>query len=173
VVLKIDIKNAKDKILNKYFFESPDMILIPISKDDIENNKTNSIENIVKSNPITNDTPETVIIYGFEVPDKIIPNVNITNFPIKNLIGTFADKAHKDPFYPANDSLNNVVVPTSHGGMSGSPVFFKYSKIENGEKKEWITFGGVEFGSDSVYNCTFIVKPNIAYREMKNPSIYK
>jgi hypothetical protein len=56
--------------------------------------------------------------------------------------------------------------------MSGAPVFFQYSKIQAGNKLDWITFGGVAFGMDTLFNSSYLVSPIITIREFFRPTIF-
>jgi hypothetical protein len=170
---EIVLGDVRKLFSNKYFYESPDFICFKIPSEFPADSKIYSIENILTKQKPSLDTPQKIIIFGYEWNNKAAKALTSSEeFPIRAFFGNFAKKQNIDPNYPQNDSLNYVIVPEVFGGMSGSPVFFKYLKMTDGKPVEWITFGGVVFGGDSVYKSSWIVRPDISLREIFHPSIY-
>ena len=152
----LNIKDLKRYLLNDYFFNSPDAVVLKMN-DPIVNPLLHSIESFMVEN--INEKPDSIISFGFAFKQPYSFSDTTTSTYYSGFYQNI-----KDPYYPVNDSLYYVTKPISIQGMSGSPVFFKYIKSNT----SYLTFGGVMFGADTPYNSAYIVTPTIIRQQVTN-----
>jgi hypothetical protein len=146
-----------------YFYQHPDMYVYQVTNLNPADSRIFSLEKIIISYAVRDRSPDSIFSFGYGIRPHKYENVNALSFLL--FIGHLADDFHKDPYYPLWDSLNMVVQPYAHLGMSGSPVFFEYLHYY-GNKQPLITFGGMIFGSDRFYRSTFIIRPETVRSEI-------
>lgn len=167
--IRLDIRQVKPLLPNTFFYESPDVVTFNLIGMKL-NIAINSIEKFLPNPKNRIDKKlEKIIVYGYanDTTAKDIDNVKPYHYE-----GQFADFFHRDPYYPSNDSINWVIQPESKEGISGSPVFLKYSKNANGKKVVWFEFGGVQFGNDLPYHSAYMVRQDTAIKELFKPTIF-
>lgn len=152
----LNIKDLKIYLSNDYFFNSPDAVVLKMN-DPIVNPLILSLESFMTEN--LNEKPDSIISFGFafKKPYSFSDTTTSTYYS-----GYYQN--NKDPYYPVNDNLYYVTKPISIQGMSGSPVFFKYTK----SNKTYFAFGGVMFGADDPFNSAYIVNPAIIRQQVTN-----
>ena len=123
----INVSEWKKRILNKLFYELPDVIGLRIN-DFPKDAKIFSIENIL-SRGLPSGIPYKALIYGY-ANDSLTPTFDADHYLIRHYECTLADEKHIDPHYP-QDTITNVLMPAATYGMSGSPVFFIYKTLIN------------------------------------------
>jgi hypothetical protein len=167
--IKLDIRQVKPVLPNTFFYETPDIVIL-----DIIGLKVNaiiySVEKFIDTLNDGNKNFEKLIAYGYK---KDTVHKTADSLKTSYYEGTFADMRHTNPRYSTNDSLNYVIQPEITQGMSGSPVFFKYSTNKNGISEEWIELGGVVFGNDTIYHSGYMIQTHITNREIEKAARVK
>jgi hypothetical protein len=171
-ILPVNLKNIKYHIANKYFYETPDFIYFKIDPSSLIDAGINEVSYFFYNYQIEPFPPTQIISWGYAYTQESSLNHSLQTVPIIFYEGKIADNTHIDPYYPYPDSLNLITQPESIQGMSGSPAFYKYTSLENGKTKEWIRFGGVMFGRDTIYKSAYIIKPETVFNQFKHATIY-
>jgi hypothetical protein len=165
----VRIKEIRDSIKPLYFYEKPDVFVYELKKlpDSLE---VNSIENLIDINLLKNTTSNICLSYGFPLNTNIWQTkiVNLNSIQPELYKGAIVNDPNK--LITFNDTIIDKFTllssPLTYGGASGSPVYFVIQKLFNGRKLKSIIFGGVMYGSDSISNRAFIIRPEIVIGEI-------
>ena len=149
----IDIRETKNRLLNKYYYEDADIAFIGILAGNISKS-IYSIENII-SRPYDEDVNKyNLICYGYGID---IPNDFKLETPPILYEGLFADIFHFSTADVPNNNIYYKTQPKSIQGLSGAPVFYSYLK-----NSKWkITFGGLMFGANIDSDYAYVVSPDL------------
>jgi hypothetical protein len=163
-VILFNSKTGKDTPINApmpkhaipyYSYQKPD---IYISRFDPKGLQVNSIENFISD--VSEKKSDKVIYFGFQFSQMRAGSDNYVLF-------SYEGEAFKYRFLipdkytlvPIEDTLNYYSTPNSYQGNSGSPVFLKFSRFENGKIIDEIKFGGILIGlTPQEYNMAQILK---------------
>lgn len=141
-----------------YFNESPDLIAFEITGIPYNEN-IYSIEKFILPTNDKDYLEDSICVWGYPfVPTEEFYALDAPVFNISKYKGKIFKGELKDNPYRKIDSLNNIITPKSITGISGSPVFLKKIKTENGTKKETFQFYGIIIGSEQSNNVSFVVK---------------
>lgn len=151
IISNLIITPFKKYLRNDYFFNSPDLVVFSFRDSTVE-----PFINSIESNFIDDEKEHQIIdrsiVFGYGIKD--ISKFTITTKPVL-YEGYFPEKTVLDPYYPINDNIYYTMQPKSIPGVSGSPVFIEYHTLHN--KKKRIDFGGLVFGTDTIYNLAYVV----------------
>ena len=148
---KMDIEKFKRYLPNDYFFKDADVAVFSY-RDTVIEPYLKSIESYYRDDDKEDQIIKQSIVWGYG--QKKDNQFTINSNPILYK-GYFPEKPTADPYYPLNEDIYYTMQPKSIQGMSGSPVFIEYHTLHN--KKQRIAFGGVIFGTDTIYNLAYVV----------------
>lgn len=153
--LRLDIRPIKSALPTYFFYESPDVIVFDLIGLN-QNIKIYSINDLLPQQINADKKFENVIIWGYGYTEALPANSHIDSVVPKRYEGKIATAAQIDPYYPQRPQLYTVIQPESMSGMSGSPVFFKYTIGDKNAPKEIYEFAGLQFGSSYSYKTGYI-----------------
>lgn len=150
---KLDITSLKTQLPTDYFYKYPDAVGLPMTdpivepfifalEDDMFNSvaeKENSDEIISPGYPYVSSSQYTKEMEPFFYYGVIVSKVALTH-----------------P-YPSNENIYFISKPKSTMGISGAPVFTKYS--QDGARPIYI-FRGLMFGKNDLLDYAYVVKAN-------------
>jgi len=156
--LNIALRKIKERGKSLSFYISPDIYVYKITQD-FMNVPIHSIENIIKENRDKTGTTVKAISFGFPTLKKE-EKISLETYKDSFYVGQIASPSDYTQIAENKgiDILNVILKPASFNGMSGSPLFYEYTKTTNGKKEEWVEFGGAMVASNPTYNYAAAVK---------------
>lgn len=151
------------------FYKYPDIYAYKLNDDfiktlNLHSITIHSIENIISENRDKSNTSIKAVFFGFPTftKDQIFTDATYKD---SIYIGNIAPKEFylRLPLYKGVDSINDILIPSSFNGASGSPVFYIYAK----NNIQWIEFGGAMAARDKVFNLSAIVKKKFVVQSFR------
>ena len=152
-----------------WYFEKPDLQTLESSTHS-PGLVINTINEFIDNYKNAEGNPAEVFYYGYSWP---ISNGDIQGDTLQPLyyqgskhVGNIWH-AEKNPIVPSLDLINYFANIKGDRGNSGSPVFYKFSKVQNGQLNEYVTFGGIMIAVDNDNNKSIIIKPEIVIQRLQ------
>jgi len=158
-VYTIDLRKIRQESKSYFFFEYPDIYVYELTSLLHPQAIIYSIENMIKPIPEKNVSPIDVFAIGYGGKFALYQE-EIFHFTLSTSIYDSVKLAYGPNHLNAIVTNTYWASPKAEGGMSGSPVFFKYSTPNGTASIEYITFGGVISSDFKISNKEAIVKPD-------------
>jgi hypothetical protein len=166
----LTISEIKKALPDELFYNIPDMYSFKLWDTEPPNYQFNSLERIIRDTPYNCGIPSEIIVdgYGSNNPDTLKVNEALG---MNYYRGTYVQFTGRLRPYPNFDAYSYASYPEFVGGLSGSPVFFKYSENKNGVNREWIKFGGIAVEQDTVPHFGYAIKPDTVLFYILHPQL--